>query len=188
MQRNCPRIHNLEDIEMLAEKPQETHAVRIVPLLIVPGYRPHLVMVRRCRGRPCWILPGGTQEAGEEPVDTAVRELKGEAGIVVKKDDIDQNSFMDIKYFRGRQNLMCHDKWVLCLLSAEMRTCGIAETNEIAEMRLFPIDELPPVHPRPGEVPADVNYLRNLVTFLKSLEARFEWAEECRIAVEKQLH
>jgi len=61
-----------------------------------------LLLVRRNRepGRGRWALPGGFVEAGESPVEAAVRELQEETGLVVSDPTLIDIIHQESKYYK----------------------------------------------------------------------------------------
>ena len=60
-----------------------------------------MLLARRPEGRSLaglWEFPGGKIEAGEEPEDAVVRELREELGIVIAKQDLSPLTFASHAY------------------------------------------------------------------------------------------
>jgi len=74
---------NIKHKWVKAQRPNEQHAVVIVPL-----YHGNLIVTKEYRvpikGYE-WGFPAGLIDPGEDPVDTAVRELKEETGFIADK-------------------------------------------------------------------------------------------------------
>jgi 8-oxo-dGTP pyrophosphatase MutT (NUDIX family) len=68
---------------------QKTSDYASVVLVLGPGNMVPLVIEDQ-HATPYWKLPGGRNEAGEDPLDTAVRELWEETGLELKKSDLVQ--------------------------------------------------------------------------------------------------
>ena len=85
-----------------------------------------------------WEFPGGKVERGEDPRDTAVRELREECGITIKVQDILEVSFhaypekdVLLLFYEGR--------WV----SGEVQHLGVADHRWVEPGRIGELD-LPP--------------------------------------------
>ena len=87
-----------------------------------------------------WALPGGRSEPGEEVEATVVREVKEETGLdvtVVRK--------VGEYHEKGVQAGLEYDYYPACFLVNVAGGELQKQQTEIAEIRLFPIDELPAV-------------------------------------------
>ncbi len=78
-----------------------------------------------------WNLPGGRQEKGEAPWDTAIRETKEEVGLIVKVEKLVG------QYFKPEANENCFA--YLCSVIAGEPTLS----NEADDIQYFSVDALP---------------------------------------------
>ena len=95
----------------------------------------NLVLVRRgiepAMGR--WSFPSGYVDRGEIVEDAAVREVKEETGL-----DVDLDAFVGLY---SRQDSLV----VLAVYSAHVVGGSLEAGTEVQEVRLFSLDELPPL-------------------------------------------
>lgn len=83
-----------------------------------------------------WMLPGGGVERGETIYDSAVRELREEAGIVSGETPRLQGFCSNHQAFPGDH--------VAILLVEQFQREDFRPTAEIAEARFFPVEAMPP--------------------------------------------
>ena len=84
---------------------------------------------------PGWLLPGGGVERGEALVQSAIRELREEAGIVAEEEPVLHGIFLNDAQFIGDH--------VACFVVRRFREAGFTANSEIAEARFFPVGALP---------------------------------------------
>lgn len=85
---------------------------------------------------PGWLLPGGGVERGEALAQSAIREVREEAGIVAEEDPVLHGIFLNDAQFVGDH--------VACYVLRRFREAGFQPNTEIAEARFFPVAALPP--------------------------------------------
>jgi 8-oxo-dGTP pyrophosphatase MutT (NUDIX family) len=96
--------------------------------------RDHVLLVRHTYGPRGWDLPGGTVEPGEDPAQTARREIEEELGVLI--DDWQGLGEIDNTLEHRRDHLHC---FAAELPAPELRL----DPGEIQTARWFPIGELP---------------------------------------------
>jgi len=104
----------------------------------VGGYEVALIRVLRARGGTAWALPKGWVEQGEEPEQTAVREVREETGLqtrVLRK--VDEISYQ----FYSRADHDRISKTVHLFLLECLGGDTADHDTEVEEARWFPIDE-----------------------------------------------
>ena len=111
-----------------------------------------LVLVRRdiepALGR--WSFPSGYVDRGEIVEDAAVREVKEETGL-----DVDLDAFVGL--YSGQDSPV-----VLAVYSAHVVSGSLEAGAEVQEVRLFPLDELPPLpFPHDDQILRDWRALSN---------------------------
>lgn len=84
--------------------------------------------------RPCWEIPGGKVEAGEDPAVAAVRECQEEAGIVCT------NPKPILVYFPGLDNVQNRTS-LFYSNNIEVLDDFVPNQQEVVERRWFPIEE-----------------------------------------------
>ncbi len=89
------------------------------------------VLLCHRRDKDLWNLPGGRQEKGEAPWDTAIRETKEEVGLEVKIEKLVG------QYFKPEANENCFA--YLCSVVAGEPTLS----NEADDIQYFAVDVLP---------------------------------------------
>ena len=106
--------------------------------------RPHVAAIRP-QGKPqgLWALPKGNLDPGEQPAETAVREVREETGVsgrLVEK-------LGDVKYtYTRRSGIRVFKVVSFYLLTAGRGRIGEIEERmriEVAEARWLPLDEAP---------------------------------------------
>lgn len=73
---------------MNEEKWRETLPRKIIGAKCIVRTRDGKILLVKPSYRDYWHIPGGGVDAGEAPLDTAVRELEEETGLVVAKDRV----------------------------------------------------------------------------------------------------
>jgi len=104
----------------------------------VGGYEVALIRVLRARGGTAWALPKGWVEQGEEPEQTAVREVREETGLqtrVLRK--VDEISYQ----FYSRADRDRISKTVHLFLLECLGGDTADHDTEVEEARWFPIEE-----------------------------------------------
>ena len=104
----------------------------------VGGYEVALIRVLRARGGTAWALPKGWVEQGEEPEQTAVREVREETGLqtrVLRK--VDEISYQ----FYSRADHDRISKTVHLFLLECLGGDTADHDTEVEEARWFPIEE-----------------------------------------------
>lgn len=107
----------------------------------VVNRRGELLLVRR-GGEPfkgCWALPGGFMEMDETIEHCAVRELEEETGIRVAEDDL---RLIGIYSAPGRDP---RGRTVTAAYAVSIDTCTATAGDDAAEVRWWPLTELPPM-------------------------------------------
>ncbi|MCA3555075.1 NUDIX domain-containing protein [Aestuariivirga sp.] len=84
---------------------------------------------------PGWLLPGGGVERGEALAQSALREVREEAGILAEEQPVLHGIFLNDAQFRGDH--------VACYVLRRFREEGFTPNGEIAEARFFPLAALP---------------------------------------------
>ena len=102
--------------------------------LVLRGGAAEVLLVRHGYA-PGWLLPGGGVERGESLVQSAIRELREEAGIVAEEEPVLHGIFLNDAQFTGDH--------VACYVLRRFREAGFTPNGEIAEARFFPVAALP---------------------------------------------
>ncbi len=115
-------------------------------------YRDGKLLLQRRRDNGFWADHGGSLEPGEELEQTARRELKEETGLEARKLEllgVFSGPDMDYTYPNGDEVAMVSAIYLCRDFSGTLR----AQAEEVAELRWFPLDQLPenifPVTRRP---------------------------------------
>ncbi|MCX7348566.1 MAG: NUDIX domain-containing protein [Alphaproteobacteria bacterium] len=103
-------------------------------VLVLKGEPPEVLLVRHGYA-PGWLLPGGGVERGETLVDSAIREVLEEAGIVAEEAPVLHGFYLNDAQFVGDH--------VACYVLRRFREAGFTPNAEIAEARFFPAAALP---------------------------------------------
>lgn len=97
-----------------------------------------------CLGNGSWVNPGGKIDPGEAPVDTCIREIREEAGLVIKPDNLE---YCAIAYFHNyrstdsNEHVVCH-----CPIFRVRSFEGQPKpqpTEKIVEYQWFPYSMIP---------------------------------------------
>jgi len=102
--------------------------------LVIRGEPQQLLLVRHSYA-PGWLLPGGGVERGETLVQSAIRELREEAGIIAGEEPVLHGIFLNDAQFPGDH--------VACYVLHRFREEKFTPNGEIAEARFFPFASLP---------------------------------------------
>lgn len=94
------------------------------------------VLLVRHSYAPGWMMPGGGVERGETLAESALRELREEAGIVAEEPLALHGIFLNDRQFRGDH--------VACFVLRRFRQEARLASFEIAETGFFARDSLPP--------------------------------------------
>lgn len=107
-----------------------------------------------------WELPGGGMDPDESPIETAIRELREETGIVVRPDQLSAPNWTRIGSFQYRQaRRVQHEVVMTARLDtiAEVDTSGQLdyELEDYPGFRWWPVDEVVASAERfyPGRLP-----------------------------------
>ena len=96
-----------------------------------------VLLVRQAyKGR--WGLPGGLSRRGEEPYDTALREVQEETGLRI---EILGEPFVDVDVVIRKVDVIYSARLATGVVAAQAK----AKLPEILECRWFPADALPPL-------------------------------------------
>jgi len=107
--------------------------VRGVQCILMDGDR--VLLVRHTYGPGTWDLPGGTMKRGEKPRETAEREMAEELGLRL-------DGWRDLGLISGR---LGHKRDRLYCFIVEVSDPALTvDEGELAEVRWFRRDELPP--------------------------------------------
>ncbi|MCI0542396.1 NUDIX domain-containing protein [bacterium] len=129
-------------------------------------------------------FPGGGSEEEEDPIDTMIRELRGEAGLIVSEQMVVAEWHSNIKESYRPEYDYHQSHFYLLLLDKDIDTVEFTEVEEV-ERVIFPsIKMLPSVY---GNPPMTKGQLIIVPKLLWHVENQYEWAHPCRVAVEKQL-
>lgn len=93
-----------------------------------------VLLVKHTYGRLNWELPGGAGEVGESPVETAVREVREETGLLV----IARHA---TGVYYTPDNEMCH--FVFWCERIEEGSLPSPDQEEISECGFWPVNALP---------------------------------------------
>lgn len=94
------------------------------------------VLLVRHSYSPGWLLPGGGVERGETLAQSALRELREEAGVEAEAESLLLHGmFLNDREFPGDH--------IACYLVRRFRREAFTPTAEISEARFFPVTELP---------------------------------------------
>lgn len=94
-----------------------------------------VLLVRHTYGPRGWDLPGGTTKPGEDPAETARREMEEELGVTVER----WSELGEIDHTLGRRRDRLH------CFAAELHAPSIdIDLGELKTARWFPRRELPP--------------------------------------------
>lgn len=96
---------------------------------------PVQVLLVRHGYAPGWLLPGGGVERGETLSQSAIRELREEAGIVAEEEPGLHGILLNDAQFVGDH--------VACFVLRRFRREPFTPNREIAEARFFPVASLP---------------------------------------------
>jgi 8-oxo-dGTP diphosphatase len=95
-----------------------------------------VLLVRNGYGERAWGFPGGVMDRREDPVDCAARELREETGVEVSNDDL-------VLIGTHTQRRARHIDHVYRLERSPDSELDAPDRFEIAEIRWWPVDELP---------------------------------------------
>ena len=104
-----------------------THPIGVVALVLDDANQ--VLILRHTYHDPPWRLPGGLLERGEQPFDTAVREVREEAGIDVRP----------LAVISSRLLLYSFDVVVLCV---PVQTHPFCVNTEVSERRWQPVHDV----------------------------------------------
>lgn len=94
------------------------------------------VYLMKRRDVPVWVLPGGGIEKGESPEEAAIREVEEELGFttVIKR---------KVAFYQAKGKFIRPTHFYECTVIKQ----GTPSPLETIEVRLFPLDKLPPLIP-----------------------------------------
>jgi 8-oxo-dGTP pyrophosphatase MutT (NUDIX family) len=104
------------------------------------------------QGRPAghWVLPKGLVEAGEAPIDAAVREVHEETGL--RAEALHKLPASRYIYRRGSERVFkLVEWWLMRPLDGEIGAIEEAMRIEVADARWLPLDQAPGLLAYPGE-------------------------------------
>ncbi|HKA99905.1 MAG TPA: 8-oxo-dGTP diphosphatase MutT [Methyloceanibacter sp.] len=81
--------------------PESPRPIVLVAACVLLDVEERVLLARRPEGRSLaglWEFPGGKIEAGEEPEDAVIRELREELGITIAKQDLSPLTFASHAY------------------------------------------------------------------------------------------
>lgn len=114
---------------------RQTRGMTLGTRVIVLGNDATEILLVRHRYAPGWLLPGGGVERGETLAESAVREVREEAGILAGEAPVLHGIFLNDAQFAGDH--------VACFVLRRFRALGFTPSAEIAEARFFPLLSLP---------------------------------------------
>jgi 8-oxo-dGTP pyrophosphatase MutT (NUDIX family) len=114
---------------------RQTRGMTLGTRVIVLKGEPAQVLLVRHGYAPGWLLPGGGVERGETLLQSAIREVREEAGIVAEEDAVLHGIFLNDAQFAGDH--------VACFVLRRFREGPFTPNGEIAEARFFPVAALP---------------------------------------------
>lgn len=120
----------------------------------VVNRRGELLLVRR-GGDPfkgCWALPGGFMEMDETIEHCAVRELEEETGIRVNEGDL---RLIGVYSAPGRDP---RGRTVTAAYAVTIDTCTAVAGDDAAEVRWWPLGELPPMAFDHAQIVGDAHF------------------------------
>jgi len=135
---------------------------------IVVNQASELVLVRHTY-RPGWHLPGGAVDRGESAEDAVVREVREEAGVLVEG-----RPRLFAAYLSRHQGV---DDFPLLYVIDRFRTERLRASAEIAEMRWFAMDSLPPETTRAT--------CRRIAEYRGSVQPQVHWTPEAEDALDE---
>jgi 8-oxo-dGTP pyrophosphatase MutT (NUDIX family) len=95
----------------------------------------HVLLVKHGYGAMNWEIPGGRSQPGESVMETAIREVREEAGLTVVPERLTGI------YFRSDRDI--HGFVFLCHLVGDAGQTHLDHAQEITNCRYWPIDDLP---------------------------------------------
>lgn len=114
---------------------RQTRGMTLGTRTVVLTGAPAQVLLVRHGYAPGWLLPGGGVERGETLAQSAMRELREEAGIVAGEEPGFHGIFLNDAQFAGDH--------VACFVLRRFRREIFTPNREIAEARFFPVASLP---------------------------------------------
>ena len=114
---------------------RQTRGMTLGTRVMVLGNDGAEVLLVRHGYAPGWLLPGGGVERGETLAESAVRELREEAGILAEDTPVLHGVFLNDAQFPGDH--------VACFVVRRFRSLGFTSTAESAEARFVPLQSLP---------------------------------------------
>lgn len=143
----------------ISEHDRGSPSIRVSALVLRRGDA--MLMVRK-RGTTAFMLPGGKPEPGERPVDTIIREVAEELGLLITSADLEELGTFDALAANEAGHRVYGDVFLHRGVPADFDFDGITPQAEIESLAWFSPDALPDDSPeltiapltRDGVVPA----------------------------------